>query len=325
MKAVVQSGYGQPATVLRIEEVEKPTPANDQVLVRVVASSVNSGDWRLVLADPFLVRLMSGFRRPKERIGGDVAGVVEAVGKHVTHLRPGDEVYGVGSGAFAEYVAGKSLVRKPANLSFEEAAAVPIAALTALQALRDKGGLQAGQRVLINGAGGGVGTFAVQLAKAMGAHVTVTTRPDKAELLRSLGADEVIDYTRHDFTGMAQRYDLVVDVGGRRSLRAMRRVLVPGGTFVQVGAARGGLGVIGRLIAGLIRSRILKQRVVVFISGARTDDFDTLRELIEAGKLRPVIERTYPLDQIAQAIAYAATERVGGKIVVRVGDQGSPA
>jgi NADPH:quinone reductase-like Zn-dependent oxidoreductase len=325
MKAVVQSGYGEPAKVLLIDEVEKPTPADDQVLIRVVASSVNSGDWRLVLADPFLVRLMSGLRRPRERIGGDVAGIVEAVGSDVTNLQPGDEVYGVGNGAFAEFVAGKSFVRKPANLTFEQAAAVPIAALTALQALRDKGGLSAGQRVLINGAGGGVGTFAVQMAKAMGAHVTATTQPDKAELLRSLGADEVIDYTRQDFTRSDQRYDLVVDVGGRRSLRAMRRVLMPGGTFVQVGAARGGFGVVGRMIAGMLRSRVLKQRVVVFISKASTDDFNTLRELIEAGRLRPVIERTYPLDQIAEAIAYAATEGVSGKIVVRVGDQGSPA
>lgn len=321
MKAVVQSGYGQPARVLRIDEVQKPTPVDDQVLVRVVASSVNSGDWRVVLADPFIVRLFSGLRRPRERIGGDVAGVVETVGSDVTHLQPGDEVYGARSGAFAEFVAGKSFVRKPANLSFEQAAAVPIAALTALQALRDKGSLQTGQRVLINGAGGGVGTFAVQLAKVMGAHVTATTRPDNVELLRSLGADEVIDYTGVDFTRSAQRYDLVVDVGGRRPLRAMRRVLVPGGTFVQVGAARGGFGVIGRLIAGMVRSRVLRQRVVVFMSRASTDDFDYLRELIEAGRLRPVIERTYPLDQIAEAIAYAATERVGGKIVIRVANE----
>jgi NADPH:quinone reductase-like Zn-dependent oxidoreductase len=320
MRAVRQSGYGEPARVLSIEDVERPTPADDQVLVRVHASSVNSGDWRLVLADPFLVRLMSGFRRPRERIGGDVAGIVEAVGSNVSHLVPGAAVYGVRTGAFAEYVAGKSFVRKPSNLSLEEAAAVPIAALTALQALRDKGGLQPGQRVLINGAGGGVGTYAIQLAKAMGAQVTVTTRPENADLLRSLGADEVVDYTRQDFTRSEERYDLVVDVGGRRSLRAMRRVLVPGGTFVQVGAARGGFGVVGRMVAGMIRSRILKQRVVVFISNASTDDFDTLRELIEAGKVRPVIDRTYAFDQIAEAIAYAATERAAGKIVIRIAD-----
>jgi NADPH:quinone reductase-like Zn-dependent oxidoreductase len=320
MKAVRQEGYGDPASVLRIEDVERPTPTDEQVLVRVVASSVNSGDWRVVLADPVLVRLMSGLRRPRDPVlGGDVSGVVEAVGAGVTNLKPGDEVYGVRNGAFAEYVATRHVVPKPRNLSFEEAAVVPIAALTALQALRDQGGLQAGQHVLINGAGGGVGTFAVQIAKAMGAVVSVTTKPEKADLLQSLGADHVIDYTHEDFTRGGRRYDLIVDVGGRRSLRAMRRTLNLGGTFVQVGAARGGIGVVGRMIAGMIRQRLLKQRVIVFISKASTADFDTIREWIEDGKVRPIIERSYTLDQIAEAIAFAATERAAGKIGIRVG------
>jgi NADPH:quinone reductase-like Zn-dependent oxidoreductase len=320
MKAVRQEGYGDPASVLRIEDVERPTPTDEQVLVRVVASSVNSGDWRVVLADPVLVRLMSGLRRPRDPVlGGDVSGVVEAVGAGVTNLKPGDEVYGVRNGAFAEYVATRHVVPKPRNLSFEEAAVVPIAALTALQALRDQGGLQAGQHLLINGAGGGVGTFAVQIAKAMGAVVSVTTKPEKADLLQSLGADHVIDYTHEDFTRGGRRYDLIIDVGGRGSLRAMRRTLNPGGTFVQVGAARGGFGVVGRMIAGMIRHRLLKQRVIVFISKASTADFDTIREWIENGKVRPIIERSYTLDQIAEAIAFAATERAAGKIGIRVG------
>ncbi|HWH37453.1 MAG TPA: NAD(P)-dependent alcohol dehydrogenase [Candidatus Limnocylindrales bacterium] len=316
---MTQTGYGDPARVLRIDELAKPQAGEGQVLVRVVASSVNSGDWRRVLADPFIVRLVEGVRRPKPHmLGGDVSGVVEEVGRGVTNLEPGDEVYGVRTGAFAEYVAAKHVVRKPASLSFEEAAATPIAGLTALQALRDKGGLQAGQSVLISGAGGGVGTFAVQLAKAMGATVAATTRTDKIELLRSLGADRVFDYTREDFVSAPDRYDLVVDIGGRRSLRALRSVLRPGGAFVQVGAARGGSGVIGRMISGLIRSRLLRQRVVVFISKASTADFETLRELIDAGRIRPVVERTYALDEIADAIAYAATEQAAGKIVIRV-------
>jgi NADPH:quinone reductase-like Zn-dependent oxidoreductase len=318
MRAVVQSAYGEPARVLRVAELPQPVAGAGQVLVRVIASSVNSGDWRRVLAQPALVR-MEGIRRPRSaNLGGDLAGVVEEIGPGVEHLRPGDEVYGVRTGAFAEFVATRHVVRKPANLSFEEAAAVPIAGLTALQALRDKGALQAGHRVLISGAGGGVGTFAVQIAKALGATVAATTRPDKVELLRSLGADRVFDYTNEDFARSGERYDVVLDVGGRRPMRTMRAVLAPGGTFVQVGAARGGLGVTGRLVAGMVRSRLLRQRVVVFISRASTADFDTLRAMIESGKVRPVVERVYELAQVADAIAYAATEQAAGKIVIRV-------
>jgi NADPH:quinone reductase-like Zn-dependent oxidoreductase len=319
MRAVRQTGYGDPAEVLRVVQVEVPEPGDDQVLVRVRASSVNSGDWRVVYAKPFIVRLLSGVRRPRDpSLGGDLAGVVEAVGGNVEHLSVGDEVYGVRSGAFAEYVATKHVVRKPANLTFEEAAAVPIAALTALQALRDKGGLQPGQHVLINGAGGGVGSYAVQVAKAMGAKVTATTRTDKLELLRSLGADEVIDYTRDDVTQRPERFDLIIDCGGRPSLRALLRTLRPGGMFVQVGAAKGPLGIVGRMAALLLRALLLRQRVLFFVSKVSTDDFDTIRGWVESGQLRPVIERSYTLDEIAEAIRYAATEQVTGKVGIRI-------
>jgi NADPH:quinone reductase-like Zn-dependent oxidoreductase len=317
MRAVIQAGYGNPQRVLSIGEVPRPEPGEGEVLVRVHASSVNSGDWRLVLADPALVRLVEGLRAPKSRIGGDVAGVVEAAGPGAT-LAVGDRVFGVRSGAFAEYVATRHVVRMPENLTFEQAAATPIAGLTALQALRDKGGLQAGQRVLISGAGGGVGTFAVQLARVLGATVSATTRPEKVELLRSLGADRVFDYTREDFARSGERYDLVLDIGGRGSLRRLRSVLEPGGTFVQVGAAHGGRGVVGRLVAGWVRSRLLGQRVIVFISKASTADFETLAGYLSAGQIRPVIERTYELEQIADAVAYAATEAAAGKIAIRI-------
>jgi NADPH:quinone reductase-like Zn-dependent oxidoreductase len=229
-------------------------------------------------------------------------------------------VYGVRSGAFAEYVATKHVVRKPSNLSFEEAAAVPIGALTALQALRDKGGLQPGQHVLVNGAGGGVGTFAVQIAKAMGATVTATTRSDKVELVRSLGADHVVDYTRDDVIRGGRRFDLIVDIGGTPSMRALRRTLRPEGVFVQVAAAKGPLGFVGRMVAITVRRQLLRQRGLFFVSKASNDDFDTLRGWIEAGQLRPVIECSYRLNEIADAIAYAANERTGGKIVIKIAD-----
>jgi NADPH:quinone reductase-like Zn-dependent oxidoreductase len=307
---------------LSIGEADKPTPTEDQVLVRVVASSVNSGDWRVVLADPFLVRLMGGMRKPKDpSLGGDAAGVVEAVGSGVTHVKPGDEVFGMRTGAFADYVAGQNFVAKPANLTFEQSAAVPIAALTALQGLRDHGHLVAGQQVLINGAGGGVGHFAVQIARALGADVTAATRTDKLDLVREAGADHVIDYTREDFTTGGRRFDLVVDMGSPASVSRLRSVLLPTGTFVQIGAAKGRGGVIGRIVSAKLRQRLLKQRVTFFVAKPNLADMNTLRDLVEAGKVRPVIDRTYPLSEIAEAIAYAATERTRGKIVIKVADQ----
>ena len=320
MKALLQDAYGDPRRVLRLAEVEKPTVAEDQVLVRVIASSINSGDWRRVRARPWLVRVFEGWRRPRTgMLGGDAAGEVEAVGRDVEGIVPGDQVFGLRSGALAEYVAGKSFVLKPANLTFEQAAAVPIAGVTALQALRERGGLKDGQRVLVNGAGGGVGSHVVQIAKALGGTVTAVTSTDKLELVRSLGADDVVDYRQEDFTRRAERYDLIVDCGGNRSVRAFRRVLRPGGRLVLVAAGTGPFGALGRFVGSQVRRRLLKQQVISFIAGGPYgEQLATLRALIEAGKVRPVIDRTYSLEQAAEAFLYAETERTAGKVVITI-------
>ncbi len=320
MKAIVQRGYGSPE-VLRFGDVDKPAVADDRVLVRVRAASVNALDWRQMRGKPYAARpMMGGLRGPKRAVAGvDVAGVVEAVGKDVTHLQAGDEVYGSRTGAFAEYVSGRTFVPKPANLTFEQAPAVPVAACTALQALRDKGAVQAGQRVLIHGAGGGVGTFAVQLAKALGAEVTATSSTRNLELMGSLGADHVIDYMREDFTRGGQRYDLIIDVAGRPSLAACRRALAPDGTLVVVGAGKGDwVGPLARFVAGSMRRRVLKQRIVGFVAEVTKGDLLSLKELIEAGKVTPVIDRTYPLSEAAEAIRYIETGQVRGKVVITV-------
>jgi len=320
VKALVQDAYGDPRRVLRLAEVDKPTMADDQVLVRVMASSINSGDWRRVRARPWLVRLFEGWRRPRTGLlGGDAAGEAEAVGRDVEGIVPGDQVFGLRSGALAEYVAGKSFIVKPANLSFEQAAAVPIAGVTALQALRERGGVKAGERVLVNGAGGGVGSYAVQIAKALGGTVTAVTSTDKLELARSLGADEVVDYRRQDFTRREERYDVIVDCGGNRSVRAFRSVLRPGGRLVLVAAGTGLFGALGRFIGSQVRRRLLKQPVINFIaSGPYGEQLATLKELIESSKVRPVIDRTYSLEQAAEAFLYAETERTAGKVVIRI-------
>jgi NADPH:quinone reductase-like Zn-dependent oxidoreductase len=264
---------------------------------------------------------MEGFRRPRTAaLGGDAAGVVEAVGKEVTHVAPGDEVYGVRTGAFAEYVSGRRFVAKPSNLSFEQAAAVPVAALTALQAVRDKGRIQPGQRVLIIGAGGGVGTFCVQLAKAFGGLVTAVTSTEKMDLMRAIGAEHVLDYTREDFTKRPERYDLIIDVAGKPSLRACRRALAPNGTLVMVGAGHGTGGPLARMVAAVVRSRLLRQRVVMFMAKVNNPDLVTLRELIEAGTVTPVIDRTYPLAETPAALRYVQTEKATGKVVLAVSD-----
>jgi NADPH:quinone reductase-like Zn-dependent oxidoreductase len=318
MKAILQHRYGSP-DLLTVEEVDIPAVADDRVLVRVRASSANAGDWRRVRASPVIVRLIEGVRSPKEkRLGGDAAGQVKAVGKDVTHVKPGDEVFGIRTGAFAEYVSGRNFVPKPTNLTFEQAAAVPVAGITALQAVRDHGRIQAGQRVLVTGAGGGVGTFAVQLAKAFGAEVTGVTNTGNLDLVRSIGADHVIDYSREDFTKRGQRYDVIVDVAGKPSLSACRRALAPGGTLVLVGAGSGVGGPLGRMFAGLVRSRVLRQRLVGFIAKVNREDLVTLRELIEAGKVTPVIDRTYPLSETAEALRYLETGRARGKVVITV-------
>ena len=318
MRAVVQQGYGKPERVLRVEEVDPPVVEDDRALVRVHATSVNAGDWRRVRANPAFIRLIEGLRRPKNPLfGGDVAGIVEAVGKEITDLAPGDEVYGIRSGAFAEYVASKNMVRKPANLTLEEAAAVPIAGVTALQAVRDHGELQPGQRVIVNGAGGGVGSMCVQIAKAFGGEVTAVTRTESVATMHAIGADHVIDYRKADFTRDGSRYDLIIDVGGNRSIRHLRRVMAPGGRMVLVGAGHGGVGALGRFVGGNLRRR-LKQPVTTFIADVRREDLETLTELIEAGKLKPVIERTYRLDELPAALRHVEDGHARGKVVVTV-------
>jgi NADPH:quinone reductase-like Zn-dependent oxidoreductase len=318
MRAILQDQYGSPDH-LRLAEVPKPSVTDAGVLVRVGASSINAGDWRRVRGAPVLVRAVEGWRRPKNPLlGGDAAGLAEAVGKEVTHVRPGDEVFGIRTGSFAEYVTGKNFVPKPANLTIEEAAAVPIAGVTALQAVRDHGGLRPGQRILINGAGGGVGTFAVQIAKAFGGDVTAVTGPRTVEHVRALGADRIIDYSREDFTRSGLRHDVVVDLGGNRPIRALRRVLTSDGMLVLVGAGRGNLGPMTRFIGGTVRTRLLKQKLAVFIAEVRIEDLWTLKELIESGKVRPVIDRTYGLEETAAALRYVEGGHARGKVVVTV-------
>ena len=320
MKQIVQTGYGAPADVLELRDVDKPAVGDDQVLVRVAASSVNSGDWRQVRAQPVFIRFALGLRRPRNgTIGGDAAGMAEEVGANVTDVKPGDEVFGIRTGAFAECVSGKTFVRKPANLTLAEAAAVPVAGVTALQAVRDHGEVKAGQRVLVNGAGGGVGHFAVQIAKAYGATVTAVTSTDKVEFVRSLGADEVVDYRSEDYTRRGQKYDVIVDCGGDHSFGATRRALAGKGRLVVVGAYK---GVLTRLVVGSLRRRLLRQPVVFFLARPRTEDLVALRDLIEAGKLRPAIERTYSLPETPAAIDYAEKQSVAGKIVLTVAAAG---
>jgi NADPH:quinone reductase-like Zn-dependent oxidoreductase len=324
MKAIVRKRWGRPRDVLELNDVAKPEPTDDEVLVRVHASSINRSDYYAFGGVAVLMRpMIGGFLRPKEqRLGGDFAGIAEAVGKNVTDVQPGDEVYGARRGAFGEYVSAKMAVsRKPANLSFEEAAAVPAAASTALQALRDKGSLQKGQRVLVNGASGGVGTFAVQLAKALGAaHVTAVCSTRNVERAQSLGADHVIDYTRDDYTRGDERFDLIIDVAGSHSWRENKRVLVPGGTLVLAGAPAGNrlTGPMGRLARLWLTSRVGGRRLIFFVCKPNRADLAVLRELIEAGQVRPVVDRVYPLTEIADALEAMGDGHVQGKLVVRI-------
>jgi NADPH:quinone reductase-like Zn-dependent oxidoreductase len=306
--------------VLELEDVEKPDLADDLVLVRVRAASVNPADWYGVVG-PLIVRPSTGFLKPRsDRTGIDFAGTVEAVGKDVTHVSPGDEVFGARSGALAEYVTVRdAVVPKPANISFEEAAAVPVAAITALQGLRDKGQLEAGQKVLINGASGGVGTFAVQIAKALGAEVTGVCSTRNVELVRSLGADHVIDYTQEDFTRSDRRYDLLLDIAGSKSWSELRRVLTPEAKVVIVGAQkRRVLGPIGHIVRLRLASLRGSQRAVFFIAKTNRADMEILRELLESGKVRPVVDRRYELADTADAFRYLGEGHARGKIVVTV-------
>jgi NADPH:quinone reductase-like Zn-dependent oxidoreductase len=322
MKAVVQDRYGS-ADALGLAAVDQPVPKENEVLVRVHAAGVDAGVWHLMTGLPYLIRLAYGVRKPRQRIRGrELAGRVEAVGRDVTRFRPGDELYGVGEGAFAEYacVPEGRAAPKPANLSFEQAAAVPISAITALQGLRDKGRVQPGQQVLVIGAAGGVGSFAVQLAKAFGAHVTGMVSTAKTDLARSIGADAVIDYTREDLTDGTHRYDLVLDTAGNRPLSSLRRALAPRGTLVIVGGEGGGrwLGGTERLLRALLLSPFVGQRLVGFVAGEGSDDLQVLTGLIEAGKVTPVIDRTYPLDQAPEALRYWGQGHARGKVVVTI-------
>jgi len=319
MKAIVQDGYGS-ADALQLRDIDKPVVTEGGVLVRVRAASVNALDWHSVHGGKVIRAVSALMRQPEQPVRGvDVAGHVEAIGAGVTRFGPGDEVFGGAPAAFAEYALAREsgLVLKPRNLSFEQASAVGVAGRTALQGLRDKAQVKPGQRVLICGAGGGVGTFAVQIAKALGAHVTAVTSTRNLDLIRSLGPDEVIDYTQEDFTRRGERYDVVFDVAANRSIADLRRVLRPKGTLVLVGAdKRGGVAIFSRIITGFARSRLLRQRVVFYVAQATQDDLVVLKELIETGKVCPAIDRTFPLSEAAEAVRYVGSGQARAKVVI---------
>jgi NADPH:quinone reductase-like Zn-dependent oxidoreductase len=323
MKAIVQRKYGSP-DVLEMRDIEKPKVGADEVLVRVHAAGVDRGVWHLMMGLPYLVRLFGyGLRAPKNPVPGmDVAGVVEAVGKNVSRFAPGDEVFGIGKGTFAEYARAREdkLAPKPANLAFEGAAALAISGLTALQAVRDHARLAPGQRVLVIGASGGVGTFAVQIAKAFGAEVAGVCGSGKAEMVRSIGADDVIDYAREDFAEGARRYNLILDIAGNSSLSRLRRALTPEGTLVLVGGEGGGrlFGVVSRLLRATMLSPFVSQKLITFVSKENHEDMLVLGELVEAGKVTPMVDRVYPLAEVPDAIRYLEDGRVRGKVVISV-------
>ncbi|HVS32635.1 MAG TPA: NAD(P)-dependent alcohol dehydrogenase [Thermoanaerobaculia bacterium] len=323
MKAIVYCDYGSP-DVLRLQDIEKPAPADDQVLVRVRAASANPLDWHYMRGEPYVMRMETGLRKPEiTRLGVDFAGTVEAVGRDVTQFKPGDEVFGGRTGAFAEYVTVREqgVVTKPSNMTFEQAAGVPIAATTALQALRDKGKVQPGQRVLINGASGGVGTFAVQIAKSFGAHVTGVCSTRNVELVRSLGADAVFDYTQQNFTQSGQRFDVIVDMVGNHSMSAYRRVLNPNGIYVMVGGPKGRwIAPMDRLARMAVVSPFVKQEFGMLMAQLRNADLIVLRDLMQTGKVTPVVDRRYRLSEVPEAIRYLETGRARGKVVIVVAE-----
>ncbi len=318
MKAMVYTKYGSP-DVIHPKDVEKPTPKDDEVLVKIHAASVNAYDWHFLTADIFLIRLMGGgLLKPKDtRLGADIAGRVEAVGRNVKQFRPDDEVFGdISHGGFAEYVCAPEsrLALKPANLSFEEAAAVPMAALTALQGLRDTGQIQPGQKVLINGASGGVGTFAVQIAKSFGAEVTAVCSPRNLDQARSIGADQVIDYTREDFTQNGQQYDLILAANGYHSLSAYKRALTSKGIYVMAGGKPG--QIFQAMLLGSWMSETGGKRMGGVSAKIDQKDLGLIKELIEAGKVKPIIDRRYPLSEAAEALRYLGTGHARGKVVI---------
>jgi NADPH:quinone reductase-like Zn-dependent oxidoreductase len=324
MKAITHCEYGGPE-VLKVEEIEKPVPNNNQVLVKVRAASVNPLD--LTIRGFWLLRPMSGMRKPKDtQLGVDYSGTVEAVGKDVTQFKPGDEVFGGKTGAIAEYIcalADRAVVPKPANVTFEQAASVPVAAITALQGLRDKGKIQSGQKVLINGASGGVGTFAVQIAKSFGAEVSGVCSTRNVDMVRSIGADHVIDYTKEDFTKGAQRYDLIYDLVGNHSFSERRHILNPNGICVMAGLGGAGWheGFVTRLLGelnGYLRSRFVSQKFIAYIASFNKGDMTILRDLLEARKMTPVIDRTFKFNETADALRYLEEGHARGKVVINL-------
>jgi NADPH:quinone reductase-like Zn-dependent oxidoreductase len=312
MKAILYTEYGPP-DVLQLTEVATPVPKDDEILIRIRAASVNPIDWRLMRGTPYPIRMMTGLRRPKEtRVGRDLAGQVEAVGRNVTQFRPGDAVFGASNGAFAEYVCASEsdVVPMPANVTFEQAAAVAVAGLTALQGLRDRGRTQPRQKVLINGAAGGVGTFAVQIAKTFRADVTGVCSSRNVDLVRSIGADHVVDYTREDFTRSGDRYDLILDMIGNHSLSDCRRALTPQGTLVWVGGPLTGMP------KAVVVSPFVSQNLVVLIAKRKKEDLMVLQELLEAGTVTPVIDRSYSLGEVPDGIRYLEEGHARGKVVI---------
>ena len=321
MKAIFRDAYGS-ADILGLREVDKPVPKDDQLLLKVHAASVNPLDWHALRGEPFLVRLMGfGLMKPKHQIlGADMAGRVEAVGKDVTRFKVGDEVFGSSLGGFAEYarIRESQVALKPATMTCEQAAAVPVASLTALQALRNQGQLQDGQHVLINGASGGVGTFAVQIAKALGAHVTGVCSGKNVEMVRSIGADEVIDYTKEDFWLAGKQYDLIVDNAAFQSIHKPLRVLKPGGTYVGVGGTSSSLSVLMSLILNPLIAKMKGRQVRSFMSNINQADLGFMSELLEGGKVVPVIDRKYSLEETPQAIRYVEEGHARGKVVITI-------
>lgn len=322
MKAIVYTKYGSP-DVLHLQEVEKPVPSDDDVLVKVYAAATNAADWHLLRGDPFLLRLAYGLLTPKYTIpGADIAGRVEAVGKNVKQFRPGDEVFGdisgCGWGGFAEYVCAREnvLALKPAKSSFEEVAAVPMAAVTALQGLRDKGQIQAGQKVLINGASGGVGTFAVQIAKSFGAEVTGVCSPRNVAMVRSIGADRVIDYTQEDFTQNGQGYDLILAANGYHPLSDYQRALNPGGIYVATGGSMA--QIFEPMLVGPFISMSGNKKISTLSATPNQKDLVFIKELVETGKIVPVIDRRYPLNETAEAFRYLEERHARGKVIITV-------
>ncbi len=323
MQAIVCERYGSP-DVLELKEVTKPIPTDDEVLVNVEAASVNAADWHFLRASPFVIRLVSGLLKPKHTIlGADIAGQVEAVGKNIKQFQPGDAVFGdisdCGWGGYSEYVCTPedALVQKPANITYEEAAAIPFASVTALQGLRDNGEIQSGQTVLINGASGGVGTFAVQIAKSFGTEVTAVCSARNLDMARRIGADHVIDYTEENFTRKGRRYDLIMAVNGYHPISAYKRVLNPKGTYVMAGGS--GAQIFQGMFLGPILSMAGSKKLCNYVARPKKSDLEYVKELVEAGKIKPAIDRTYSLPEVPDAIRYLETGHARGKVVIKVG------